>query len=161
MAIEIKLADYSNPRHGADLIAVLRAYANDVMGGGEDLSDYAQQNLIASLAQQPGAFTVLAYVDGKPAGLANCFTGFSTFACKSLINIHDFAVVAEYRGRQLSQLLLDRVEQIARERDCCKVTLEVLQGNTVAQNAYRKHGFEGYELPGGQGHALFWEKKLA
>ncbi|MBD1389881.1 GNAT family N-acetyltransferase [Neiella sp. HB171785] len=161
MAIELTIADYHNPKHGDDLITLLRAYANDVMGGGDDLSTYAQQHLIAALAQQPGAFTVLAYVDGKPAGLANCFTGFSTFACKPLINIHDFAVMPEFRGRQLSQLLLDEVERIARQQGCCKVTLEVLQGNTVAQNAYRKHGFEGYELPGGRGHALFWEKKLA
>lgn len=160
MKVELILADYHNPQHAADLITVLRDYANDVMGGGEDLSEFAQANLADALAQQPEAFSVLAYVDGKPAGLANCFGGFSTFACKPLINIHDFAVVTGFRGLQLSQRLLEKVEQIARDRGCCKVTLEVLQGNEVAQNAYRKFGFEGYELPGGQGQALFWQKKI-
>ncbi|MBW8189461.1 GNAT family N-acetyltransferase [Neiella marina] len=160
MAVELIQADYRNPQHGADLLTVLRHYATDVMGGGDDLSDDVQRNLLAALAKQSGAFSVLAYVDGKPAGLANCFEGFSTFACMPLINIHDFAVMSEFRGMQLSQQLLQEVEQIARNKGCCKVTLEVLEGNTVAQNAYLKYGFEGYDLPGGQGQALFWQKKL-
>ena len=35
----------------------------------------------------------------KPVGLATTFEGFSTFAAKPLINIHDIAVLPDYRGR--------------------------------------------------------------
>ena len=41
-----------------------------------------------------------------------------------------------------------------------KLTLEVLEGNSVAQSAYRAFGFEGYELDPQMGKALFWQKKL-
>ncbi|MDU0356030.1 GNAT family N-acetyltransferase [Paraglaciecola aquimarina] len=57
--------------------------------------------------------------------------------------------------------MLQKVEQIARQKDCCKITLEVLEGNEVAKNAYLKHGFAGYELDPEQGKAMFWQKVLA
>lgn len=161
MVAEFLVVDYQDPRQGADLLDVLSSYACDVMGGGEDLPEKVKNNLLEAMANQPGAFSILAYVNGEPAGMANCFEGFSTFACAKLINIHDFAVMPEFRGQQLSQRMLDKIEAIAKERGCCKVTLEVLQGNRVAQNAYRKFGFAGYELDEEMGHALFWQKKLA
>ena len=160
MVIEIIAVDYQNPKHSADLVTLLRAYARDPMGGGEDLPLATQQNIVPALAQQAGAFSVLAYVDGQPAGLVNCFTGFSTFQCAPLINVHDVAVLTEFRGLKLSQLLLSEVECIAKQRGCCKLTLEVLQGNTVAQGAYQRFGFSGYELDPSLGHAMFWQKKL-
>ncbi len=52
------------------------------------------------------------------------------------------------------------VEKISRERGYCKLTLEVLEGNIVAQNAYKKLGFSGYELDEKTGKAMFWEKVL-
>ncbi len=161
MATHVELVDYQNPQQADELLSLLSSYATDVMGGGEDLLPHVKENLILALSEHPGAFSLIAYVEGEAAGMANCFMGFSTFACAPLVNIHDFAVAPKYRGLQLSQLMLAKVEAIARERGCCKVTLEVLQGNTVAQNAYRKSGFAGYELDAEQGHALFWQKKLS
>jgi GNAT superfamily N-acetyltransferase len=113
------------------------------------------------LARRPHAFSILAYVNGEPAGLINCFEGFSTFKCRPLVNIHDVVVLSDYRGRGLSQLMMAKVEDIARQRGCCKLTLEVLEGNQAAQRAYLHYGFSGYQLDPGTGHALFWEKPLA
>ena len=90
----------------------------------------------------------------------NCFEAFSTFACKPLVNIHDIAVSSEFRGKGISQKMLAVVEEIARKKGCCKITLEVLQGNRVAQNAYRKFGFDNYALDPEAGHAEFWQKSL-
>lgn len=161
MSIEIKKADYLNPEDAAAVVQLLNAYALDPMGGGEALSDAVQATLAESLAAVPGAFSILAYVDGKPAGLSNCFMGFSTFKCMPLVNIHDVAVLPEFRGLGLSRLMIDKVEEVARERNCCKLTLEVLEGNTLAQAAYRKFGFSGYELNDADGKAMFWEKPLS
>jgi ribosomal protein S18 acetylase RimI-like enzyme len=55
---------------------------------------------------------------------------------------------------------LQSAEQIAIELGCCKLTLEVLEHNYIAQKAYRSFGFAGYELNPNMGKALFWEKKL-
>ena len=160
MDVEIFKADYADPKHREEIPVVLNAYAADPMGGGVPLSDFAKVNLVDKLSQVPNAFTILSHVDGEPAGLVNCLQGFSTFACQPLINIHDVVVLEKFRGHGLSQRMLQQVEAIARERGCCKITLEVLSNNTIAKNAYAKFGFEGYELDPEAGHALFWEKAL-
>lgn len=160
MTVTVKQVDYQNPEQVATLINLLNMYAQDPMGGGEALSDYAKQHLADELKQRDFLFSLVAYVDGKPAGLANCIESFSTFACKPVINIHDMAVNPEFRGKGVSQTLLAAVEQAARDKGAAKVTLEVLTGNTVAINAYKKFGFNGYELDPEMGKAEFWEKKL-
>ncbi len=159
-SIEILQADYTNPQHAQDLVYLLNAYAMDPMGGGVALTEQVQNTLVAELAKRSFALSLLAYVNGNPAGLLNAFEGFSTFAAKPLLNIHDIVVVSEFRGLQLSQKLLTALELIARERGCCKLTLEVLSGNETATCAYLKFGFAGYELKPEAGQALFWQKKL-
>ena len=124
------------------------------------LADEVKANLVQALAARSGAHVLLAWVDDQPVGVATCFEGFSTFACRPLLNIHDLAVHPAHRGHGIGKALLAGVEQLARELDCCKLTLEVLEGNKVAQAAYKASGFEGYELNPQVGLALFWQKKL-
>lgn len=160
MKVQIIRADYTIPQHQTDIIFLLNSYALDQMGGGEPLSPFVQKSLVAELAARPYAFSILCYVDGKPAGLANCFEGFSSFACKPLINIHDLVVLSEFRSMGLSQRILKEIESIAVSKGCCKITLEVLEGNTTAKGAYRKFGFSGYQLDPKMGDAVFWTKGL-
>tara|TARA_B110000467_G_C18219625_1_gene422255 strand:- start:67 stop:552 length:486 start_codon:yes stop_codon:yes gene_type:complete len=161
MKIDLIQVDYQNEQQGKDLVMLLNAYALDPMGGGQALADDVQKNLVATLATRSDFITVLVYVEGNPAGIINCIEGFSTFKCKPLLNIHDCGVLKEYRGLGLSKKLFSEIEKIARERGYCKLTLEVLQGNIVAQNVYKTLGFAGYELDADTGKAMFWEKSLA
>ena len=158
--IVVVQADYSNPVHAQAVRDVLNHYAKDPMGGGEALSAQVLEALPAELAKRAHAFSVLAFVDDVAAGLVNCFEGFSTFAGKPLVNVHDVSVVDTFRGLGLSHKMLAKVEDIARERGCCKITLEVLEGNPVAQGAYRKFGFSDGQLDPAYGHMLFWNKYL-
>ena len=130
------------------------------MGGGTPLSAGVKDNLVKALSNIPHAFSLICYVDSKPAGLINCFEAFSTFQCKPLINIHDVMVLTDFRGLGISQLMMGKVEEIAKSKGCCKLTLEVLEGNEVAQSSYKKFGFSGYELNPVTGKALFWEKPV-
>ena len=82
-------ASYTNPVHAEAIGLVLNAYAEDPMGGGHSLPADLLKQLPAELAKRPHAFSVLAFVGGEPAGLVNCFEGFSTFACRPLVNVHD------------------------------------------------------------------------
>jgi len=160
MNIELISVDYKNEEQAKDLVTLLNGYALDPMGGGEALSAYVQENLVSTMAKRGDTFTILAYVDGEPAGIVNFIEGFSTFKCKPLMNIHDVGVLTQFRGLGLSQKMFAEVEKIAKARGCCKLTLEVLEGNIVAQNAYKKLGFSGYELDPNMGKAVFWEKKI-
>jgi len=139
---------------------LLNSYACDPMGGGEALATTVKDNLVKTLAKRTDVFTILCYVDEQPAGLINCIEGFSTFNCKPVMNIHDVIVLAEYRGQGLSTKMLAEVEALASFRGCCKLTLEVLEGNKIAKSSYQKFGFAGYELDPEIGKAMFWEKKI-
>ena len=163
-SIRIIRADYANPGHANALVSLLDDYARDPMGGGEPLSDFAKAHLVSLLAARPQAFSVLAFDDSHghgdalPVGLVNCIEGFSTFACKPLVNVHDVAVRLEYRGRRIAEQMLAMVEDIARERGACKLTLEVLSGNAGAIRLYQRTGFANYQLDPAMGQAQFLQK---
>jgi ribosomal protein S18 acetylase RimI-like enzyme len=160
MNIEVKVVDYLDKEQSIDIGYLPDAYSKDQMGGSQSLSESVKLNLANELSKLPHAFSIICYVNNKPAGLVNCFEAFSTFKCKPLINIHDVIVVNEFRGLGLSQKMLSKVEEIAKQKGCCKITLEVLEGNKVAQNSYIKFGFAGYELDPVMGKALFWQRNI-
>ena len=161
MELSFRTADYNDPKDAQVVVDLLNQYALDPMGGGEALSGSVKACLVEKLAALPTAFSVIGYVDkSTPIALANCFMGFSTFKAKPLVNIHDCYVNTQYQGLQVGQRLLAEIESIARDRGCCKVTLEVLEGNLRAQAAYKKFGFSSYALDEDNGSALFWEKAL-
>jgi len=160
MNIEVVLADYTKEKHQKEIPELLDLYASDPVGGGKPLSDEVKSRLVHELAKLPHSFSVIAYVDEKPAGLVNCLYSFSTFICKPIINIHDVVVSSEYRGFGICQKMLEKVEVMARRHGCCKMTLEVLSKNEVAKTAYSKFGFSGYTLDPEVGTALFWEKPV-
>lgn len=160
-AIEVVRVDYADARQAGHLVQLLDAYARDPAGGAHPLSDFAKSNLPAQLAARASAFSVLAYASGEqPVGLINCIEGFSTFACKPLVNVHDVVVLASHRGQGVGQQMLALVEQIARERGACKLTLEVLSGNRSAITLYEKVGFEPYQLDPSMGQACFYQRWL-
>jgi ribosomal protein S18 acetylase RimI-like enzyme len=159
--LTVELADYADPHDAADLLAALDAYARDPMGGGKPLPEEVRGRIVPGLAATPGAFSLIARLDGTVAGMANCFTGFSTFAARPLVNIHDLGVMPEHRGRGVGKALLAAIEAEAERRGACKVTLEVLSGNEWAKALYRSLGYANYALDPAAGTAQFWEKKLA
>ncbi|OOG40470.1 N-acetyltransferase [Polaromonas sp. A23] len=160
-SLRICRADYHQSAHAQALVFLLDAYARDAAGGGQPLSDFAKNHLVAELAARPQAFSVLAFDGTEPVGLVNCIEGFSTFACRPLVNVHDVVVLASHRGQRVGAQMLALVEQIARERGACKLTLEVLQGNRSAITLYERIGFAGYQLDPAMGQAQFLQKWLA
>jgi GNAT superfamily N-acetyltransferase len=108
----------------------------------------------------PGFHGALAWLDGRAVGLIDCFAGFSTFAARPLLNIHDIVVHADVRGRGIGQALLSWAEERARQLGCCKLTLEVLSNNMRAMASYEQAGFAPYVLDPAAGHALLMQKYL-
>ena len=139
MQVFIKQVDYRNPSDAADLVRMLRPYAELENCDRPELS-----GLAGELSGFPTAFSLLAYSDSNwedVIGLVNCFFGFSTFEMRKLVNIHDVFVADRYRGRQVAAAMLAEVERIARANDCCRLTLEVYADNGSALLAYRTYGF--------------------
>lgn len=156
--MEIILADLRNSTHAEAVVVMLDIYAQDPMGGDCALSSYTKENLISELSLRGHCYCFLALEGDVPAGFAITFESFSTFKCRPILNIHDFAVSPNFRGMGVAHKLLEKVESYARELGCCKLTLEVLEGNSRAQKVYGDFGFRGYELNPELGRAMFLEK---
>lgn len=160
MSLHVAAVDLYDPVQAAIWLDLLDHYARDPMGGGEGLSDYAKLNLVHTIRQVPGFHGALAWLDGEAVGLIDCFAGFSTFAAKPLLNVHDIVVHASRRGQGIGQALLAWAEQRAGELGCCKLTLEVLANNSRALRSYEQAGFAPYVLDPAAGHALLMQKYL-
>ncbi|MGH7818387.1 MAG: GNAT family N-acetyltransferase [Candidatus Binatia bacterium] len=136
-------------------MALLSEYAAEPIGGGRELAADARRELVPGLRRHPAAFVLLAHAGADAVGVAVCFVGYSTFAARPLVNVHDLAVTAAWRRRGVARVLLEAVAARARELGCCKVTLEVREDNAPAQALYRSLGFDG-----GEPRALFWQMSL-
>ena len=120
-----------------------------------------RENLIPGLRDHPTTLILLAFRRDQPVGIAVCFRGFSTFAAKPLMNIHDFYIVPEMRGQGLGRRLLENVEQEARAAGCCQLTLEVQENNRRARQIYASFGFSQAVHVPEAGGALFLSKPLS
>jgi GNAT superfamily N-acetyltransferase len=159
-AIRVVEADLNQPLHQQAVVAMIDAYAQDPMGDGAPLAPEVKARLVPGLKAHPTTLIFLAFDRDQAVGIAVCFIGFSTFAAKPLVNIHDFAVLATHRGRGVSRQLLEAIEVKARALGCCKLTLEVLENNRRARRVYEAAGFARYELQPKAGGALFLSKPL-
>jgi ribosomal protein S18 acetylase RimI-like enzyme len=154
---EARLDDPDDRRAVTELVD---AYAQDPLASRQRLPDEVRARLADGLRNHPTTIVFLAIDKGKPAGVAVCFLGFSTFAARPLINVHDLAVLAGSRRRGLGRLLLRHVEMKARELGCCKVTLEVREDNSAARALYRHVGFDDARFGGDTAPVQFLEKQL-
>ena len=157
--INVVIADLARHEHRVAIEELTQAYACDSFGNSGPLPREVIETLVDRLAEHPTTLVFLAYIGAKAAGIATCFVGFSTFAAKPLINIHDFAIRPEFRGMGLARRLMEAVEAEARRRGYVKLTLEVLDQNARAKGIYEAAGFSS-GVSGHQGGSLFYSKKL-
>lgn len=139
--IEIIEANLDRRQHQQAIVDLLDAYARDPIVDGKPLDEHVRRDLIAGLREHPTTIVLLACHGERPVGIAVCFRGFSTFYARPLINIHDLAVLPDYRGCGTGRRLLEAVERKARDSGCCKLTLEVRQNNGRARRIYEAAGF--------------------
>lgn len=153
-------AELAEPTHAEAFLDLLDHYARDPMGGGQALAASVRAELVPRLRARLDFAAFLAFDGPRPIGLVNCFEGFSTFAARPLLNVHDIVVHRAHRGRGIARALLKAAEDEARTRGCCKLTLEVLSNNTSALATYERAGFRPYVLDPTAGQALFLQKWL-
>lgn len=152
--MEIIKADLDNEKHSSAILDLTNSYAKDPMGLDSPLKNEVKKKLIDELKKFPCNLHFIAFMDGKPAGVANCVFSFSTFYAAKVINIHDLAVNPSFRSNGIGEALIGAVEKEAIAQDCCKVTLEVREDNR-ARNLYERSGFSY-----GEPKMFFMEKKL-
>ena len=144
--IDVLDADYDLPVHCDGILEIIDSYARDPIGGGRALPAQVRDSLVQRLRDHPTARVLLAFADATPVGVAICFMGFSTFRAQPLLNIHDLAVLPEWRGKGVGRALLAGAEDRARREECCKLTLEVREDNLRARGLYESFGFGDFAI---------------
>ena len=136
MTIEIRFAERSDVPLIVHLIKSLAVYEKleSMVVATEEKVDRAM------FGERPYAETIIAEVDGKPAGFALFFHNFSTFLAQPGIYLEDLFVKPEARGNGIGRALLERLAQIAVERDCGRLEWAVLNWNTDAIRFYERLG---------------------
>ena len=152
---QVLQADLDLPAHRDAVVRLLDAYAQDEMGLARPLDAAVRERLVEGLRQHPSSLIFLAEVGSHSVGLAVCFLGYSTFAARPLINIHDLIVDPKFRRQGVGERLLGAVEARGQELGCCRVTLEVRVDNAAARALYAKQGFASGPPP-----YEFWSKRI-
>lgn len=145
----------NNEDHCKQLIQLLDAYMQDEMGNGSPMPDELAPKILEGLKNYSGYLGFFAVVNGTYAALANCNKNFSSFKAKPLINIHDFVVLPDFRGKGVGRFLLDSIANFGKENGYCRINLEVRHDNSNAQKLYQKDGYAECLPP-----MYFWEKNL-
>ncbi len=161
LTLKLSKVDYANQEQTQTLLDLLQMYAKDPMGGGSPINSNILESLPSELAKRPFMHSFIVYDNEQPIAFANCIESFSTFSGKGVMNIHDFAVLPEARGKSVSQFLMSGIEDAAKKIGCSKLTLEILEGNKSAVCAYEKAGFSAYQLSPEMGNAMFWQKSIS
>src|SRR5881392_934401 len=99
MSIRIVQADLTLPEHREAVLAMVDAYSRDTMGSAKPLAPDVRARLIPGLQRHPTTLIFLAFQGEQQVAVAVCFIGFSTFAAKPLVNIHDCMVLPVFRGK--------------------------------------------------------------
>lgn len=153
--ISFEFCDWNNPSNASAFLELLNHYMLDPMGDHEPLSKEKQILLLKSLSAHPTAEILLMKKGDVYAGMATIFTNFSTFNIKPYIYIHDVVVLDTFRGEGLGKLLIKHLTEVARQRGCCKLSLEVREDNPGAKKVYRELGFDEC-VP----KMHYWERKI-
>ncbi len=147
MDVIVERANLSDPEQADALVEIIDSYARGPGGQNAPITAHARRELARGLIDHPSAMVLLAVVEGRAVGTAVCVFSFSTFVGKPTVNIHDFAVLPEFQSRGVGRALLADVEKRARERDCCRITLEVHDTNVGAKRLYADFGFGPWDSP--------------
>jgi ribosomal protein S18 acetylase RimI-like enzyme len=155
--VEMKIVecDFYDHSHLSAIGDLLNAYIVDEMGGGIPLTDLQQLRVVNRLDNHPMALVLLAFSGSQPIGMLIGFENLSTFTAKPMINIHDLIVLPAFRRRGAGRMLMEKTIDLAHQRGCSRVTLEVRQDNVSAQSLYNGLGFQEANPP-----MLYWRKNL-
>ncbi|SGZ01322.1 Acetyltransferase, gnat family [Moritella viscosa] len=139
MSTFIKYIEVDNLEHREALELLFQEYSSGV-------SATIDSTIVNQLFALPYFHGFLCFTGNKPLGFAVCFESYSTYRARKVLNIHDFMISSNSRGKGLGKLLLKGIEAYCRENDYLKITLEVDDDNLVAKQLYGSCDYEDYQV---------------
>jgi GNAT superfamily N-acetyltransferase len=133
--VNIRLADAGDVAVLHRLLTELAAFEGGTVEAGE--ADLLRDGFGA----RPLFEALLAEVDGRAVGLLVFLPLYSSWRGRPALLLHDLYVSGEARGAGVGKALVVRLAEIARERGCCRVDVQVLDWNERARAFYESLGF--------------------
>lgn len=136
--IDIRLARPSDAALVLEFIRELAAYeklSHQVIATVEEVRE-------TLFGERPAAESLIAEIDGAPAGFAVFFSNYSTFLARPGIYLEDLFVRPELRRRGVGRALFTHLARLAVERRCGRFEWSVLDWNEPAIAFYRSLGAE-------------------
>ena len=99
-----------------------------------------EETLYESIFVRHEAEVIFAEENDEVVGFALFFHNFSTFVGRKGLYLEDLFVLPEKRGRGYGKALLQRLAQIALERNCGRMEWVCLDWNTPSINFYKSIG---------------------
>ncbi|MBH68741.1 MAG: GNAT family N-acetyltransferase [Rhodospirillaceae bacterium] len=90
--------------------------------------------------REPKFKAIIASSVNQPVGIALYFFTYSSWAARSVLNLHDIIVSKEFRGKGVGRHLIAYLAIKAKQEECCRIDLEVRSYNQ-ARKFYEKLGF--------------------
>ena len=117
---------------------------------------WSKEAFYRELTENPYAYYIVADIDGTAIGYGGVWIVIDE------AHITNIAVLTEYRGQKIGETLLTQLQNLARQQGAKTMTLEVRVSNIVAQNLYRKLGFQnggirkGYYTDNNEDALVMW-----
>lgn len=93
--------------------------------------------------EKNGIESIIAEIEGKPAGFALFFKSYSTFLAKPGIYLEDLYVSPQFRSRGIGETILKYLANLCLERNYGRLEWSVLDWNERAIKFYRNVGAVG------------------
>lgn len=81
-------------------------------------------------------------IDGQITGFAAYYYQVVSFPARKVLYLEDIYVQKAHRGKGIGSLFLERLEEIARENDCLKMSWKCLKWNQSSRSFYEHIGAE-------------------
>ncbi|MBS0654146.1 MAG: GNAT family N-acetyltransferase [Verrucomicrobia bacterium] len=117
-----------------DLLCKIKAFH------GRDPSTIKIENLRTHLfGEKPRASVILAEIEKKIAGFAIYYIGFSGFEAQPELCLEDLYIEEAHRRKGIGSRLFEKIEERARDNQCCRIAFIVAKDNKNAIDFYNKH----------------------
>jgi ribosomal protein S18 acetylase RimI-like enzyme len=154
MALEIRIATPDDAPVVGQLLYDFNAEFEDYTPGVDVLTERARD----FIAREAATFLL---IGSPPIGIAELRFRDSLFTGKPVVYLEEFYVAPDERDRGLGKALLERVIELARERDAGGIELGTAVSDEAARHVYESFGFTNEEKPGDPStRMLYYELEL-
>jgi len=121
---------------------------------------WSEESFISEVERNESARYIVAKIDGLVVGYGGMWIIIDEG------HITNIAVHPSYRGMGIGDMITASLIRIAKREGIVALTLEVRRTNIVAQNLYRKHGFEPvgirpkYYGDNGEDAIIMWKRNI-